>query len=64
MYSSHSSSVFTNWGDYFDPESGIVEYVVSVLADGEEKEQFKLSAGEYQLEDHTLHFKHGETVEV
>ena len=30
MYSSHEASVYAYWGDFYDPESGIVEYEISV----------------------------------
>ena len=63
-YSAEAASVYSNWGDYFDPESGIDSYTVTLSVNGEVREVFEKDGTTEFMEDHTQHFEHNDVVEV
>ena len=63
-FSSQTASVFSNWGDFHDPESGIDEYIVTLFVNGENREEFIMRGDEEYLEDHTQHLQHTDFVQV
>ena len=63
-YSSQAASVYSHWGDFYDPESGIDEYIVTMSVNGEDREEFVMRGDEEYLEDHTQHLQHADFVQV
>ena len=63
-FSSESASIYANWEGFQDIESGIEEYVASVYINNVMKETFILDGMTTNIEDHTLHFQHGDNVYV
>ena len=63
-YSAEAASLYSNWGDYFDPESGIDTYKVTLSVNGEVREVFEKDGTTEFMEDHTQHFEHSDFIEV
>ena len=64
MYSSRPASLNTHWGDFKDPESDIAKYTVTVTQNHKDVLVAERKKEHTQMEDHTLHFKHGDEVKV
>ena len=64
MFSSRPASFNAHWGDFHDPESDVAKYTITVTQNQEDvlvtekKKEYK------EMEDHTMHFKHGDEVKV
>ena len=63
-FASEAASIYANWNGFYDPESGIEKYTASVYVNDELSETFALDGTVTNLEDHTLHFQHGDHVHV
>ena len=63
-YSAEAASLYSNWGDFIDPESGKDTYTVTLTVNGEVREVFEKDGATEFIEDHTQHFEHADVIEV
>ena len=64
-YTSETATVTTSWADFSDPESGLADYSMSVVINGEVQKRFTgISETLRVFSDHSLSLQHGDSVFV
>ena len=63
-FSSDTASCYSHWRNFTDIESNIDMYKVTVNVNDEPQKSFELSGDVEYFEDHSLHFEHGDEVQV
>ena len=64
-YTSETATVTTSWADFYDLESGLADYTVSVMVNDEVEKTFTgLSSSLEVFTDHSFSLQHGDSVVV
>ena len=64
-YTSETATVTTSWADFYDLESGLADYTVSVMVNKEVAKTFTgLSSSLGVFTDHSFSLQHGDSVVV
>ena len=64
-YTSETATITTSWADFYDPESGLADYTLSVFVNDDLDKTFTgISSGLQEYTDHSFSLQHGDTVVV